>query len=274
MTSGIFQHQYQEERGTVPAETSQFIYEVIRVKKGHPLFLQEHLDRLSQSHRLVYEGELPEREAICQDCFQLIEQEAISNQNIRIEVFYQPEFQVGVFAVASSYPSSEMVKEGVRLITINATREDPHAKVDPRAFRKNILIEMKKRDAFEAALVDQEGKLTEGTRSNLFFVSGDTVYTSPGEKVLLGITRMMVVKACDSLGISVREEGISAKELGKVDAAFMTGTSVDVLPISYLDQDHLDSASHPIVKRIRDTYLSLCKDDMERVSKPCADDSN
>ncbi len=274
MTSGIFQHQYLVKREIVPGEKTPFIYEVIRVKEGHPLFVREHLDRLCQSHQLVYKEKLPEREMICEDCFRLIEQEEIQNQNIRIEVFYQSGFQVGVFAVPSSYPNQEMVKDGVRLITIEAMREDPHAKVDPRAFRKNILIEMKEKNAFEAALVDKEGKLTEGTRSNLFFVCGDAVYTSPGEKVLLGITRMMVVKACQTLGVDLREAGISADALEKVDAAFMTGTSVDVLPISHLDQIHLDSAGHPLVKRIREAYLALCKEDAERVKKPCADDSN
>lgn len=274
MTSGVFQHQYQAERKIIPAENTQFIYEVIRVKGGHPLFLQEHLDRLCQSHELVYADLLPEREAICEDCFQLIEKEEILNQNIRIEVFYQPEFEVGVFAVPSSYPDQQMISKGVRLITIEATRQDPHAKVDPRAFRKSILLEMKRKDAFEAALVDEGGMVTEGTRSNLFFVCDGNVYTSPGEKVLLGITRMMVVQACQSLGIPVREEGISAKALERVDAAFMTGTSVDVLPISDLDHNHLDSASHPLVQQIRKAYLKLCKEDLERVKKSCADGSN
>lgn len=274
MTSGVFQHIYQQKREVKAEAGTQFIYEVIRVKNGKPLFLREHLDRLFKSHELVYGSEMPESETLCEDCYALIEQESILNQNIRIEVFYQPNLQVAVFAVASFYPNAELVKEGVRLITIEAMREDPHAKVDPRAFRKNILIEMERKDAYEAALVDQDGMLTEGTRSNLFFIRNGVVYTSPGEKVLLGITRQMVVTACKSLQIPVVEKGISAKKLSEVDAAFMTGTSVDVLPIAYLDESHLDSANHEMVQQIRDAYLSLCEIDLERVKGSCVDDSN
>ena len=199
------------------------------------------------------------------DCLNLIQQEKIENQNIRIEVFYQPKLQIAVFAVPSSYPSAEIVKSGVRLITVTATRDDPHAKVDPREFRKKIVTKMKKQGAFEAALVDSEGKVTEGTRSNLFFVMGDCVVTPPGEKVLLGITRQMVVKACEILGIRVVETSIEASELHRVKAAFMTGTSVDVLPISHINEFALQSAEDEMVMQIRRGFLDLCEKDLERM---------
>jgi branched-chain amino acid aminotransferase len=275
VNSGIFQHEYQRERLAIPEEGTQFIYEVIRVKSGSPLFLHEHLERLFQSHLLVFGTEMAlSREALSRDCLNLIQRESIENQNIRIEVFYLPDLQLAIFAVPSFYPSSEVVKSGVRLITVTATREDPHAKVDPREFRKKIVAKMEKQGAFEAALVDSEGKLTEGTRSNLFFVMGDRVFTTPGAKVLLGITRQMVVKACETLGILVVEESIEAKELVRVKAAFMTGTSVDVLPISHIDKFALQSAEDAMVMQIRRVYLELCEQDLERMSKSCADDSN
>lgn len=265
MNSGIFQHEYQKTRLETPEEGTQFIYEVIRVKSGKPLFFREHLDRLVQSHLLVFGTELPGVDALGKDCLKLIQQENIENQNIRIEVFYQPDLQLAVFAVPSSYPSAEIVEKGVRLITVMATREDPHAKVDPRAFRKKIVAEMEKQGAFEAALVDSEGNVTEGTRSNLFFVMEDYLVTPPGEKVLLGITRQMVVKTCETLGIRVVETSIEASKLHQVRAAFMTGTSVDVLPISYIDDFALPSAEDEMVTRIRRGFLDLCKKDFERM---------
>jgi branched-chain amino acid aminotransferase len=289
MNSGIFQHEYQPIRKITPKEGTQFIYEVIRVKNGSPLFLREHIKRLIQSHQLVFDSEMGlfdegyqeaskqadgNEKILCADCLNLIQQEKIENQNIRIEVFYQPDLQIAVFAVPSAYPSAEVVKSGVRLITVTATREDPHAKTDPREFRKKILAKMKKQGAFEAALVDSDGKLTEGTRSNLFFVKGDRVFTSPGDQVLLGITRQMVVKACETLGIELVEESIEAKELFRVKAAFMTGTSVDVLPISHINNIALQSAEDQMVMQIRRAYLDLCEKDFERMSESCADDSN
>ncbi|BES65483.1 aminotransferase class IV [Gottschalkiaceae bacterium SANA] len=289
MNSGIFQHEYQQIRKKTPKEGTQFIYEVIRVKNGSPLFLREHIKRLIQSHQLVFSSEMGSSDegcqealkqadgiekTLCADCLNLIQRENIENQNIRIEVFYQPDLQIAVFAVPSAYPSAEVVKSGVRLITVTATREDPHAKTDPREFRKKIVAKMKQQGAFEAALVDSDGKLTEGTRSNLFFVKGDRVFTPPGDKVLLGITRQMVVKACERLGIELVEESIEVKELFRVKAAFMTGTSVDVLPISHINNIALQSAEDPMVMQIRRAYLDLCEKDFERMSESCADDSN
>ncbi len=89
--------------------------------------------------------------------------------------------------------------------------------------------------------------------------------TPPGEKVLLGITRQMVVKACEILGIRVVETSIEASELHRVKAAFMTGTSVDVLPISHINEFALQSAEDEMVMQIRRGFLDLCEKDLERM---------
>jgi len=75
--------------------------------------------------------------------------------------------------------------------------------------------------------------------------------------VLLGITRKYIFDVCQRLNIRIIEESIHVDDLNKVDGAFMSGTSVDVLPISTIDDIKLDSVNNRIIKEIGKGYLDL-----------------
>lgn len=68
-------------------------------------------------------------------------------------------------------------------------RTDPNVKVLRTDYQKAVLAERKKQRAHEVLLVDQTDHVTEGSRSNLFIVKNNILYTSPAKNVLLGIVR-------------------------------------------------------------------------------------
>ena len=96
------------------------------------------------------------------------------------------------------YPRS-FYEKGISLI-IPETRRNLKEAINPRIkslnFLNNILakIEAKKRDAYEAVMLNVYGKLTEGTISNVFFYKDDILCTpSPECGILDGITRGIVI---------------------------------------------------------------------------------
>jgi branched-chain amino acid aminotransferase len=84
---------------------------------------------------------------------------------------------------------------------------------------------------YEVLLADNFDRITEGSRSNVFFVTGKELVTSPGSKVLLGITRQKTIQLAHDLNIPVIESEVNISELKQFDAAFITGTSPKILPI-------------------------------------------
>ena len=104
------------------------------------------------------------------------------------------------------------------------------------------------------AIYDGDGFITEGVRSNLFFVKGNSLCTPPSEKVLLGVTRRHVVQICKESGTEIREERLHRREIAGIEAAFLTGTTVDVMPIGSIEAYALGSASHPVVQGIVEKY--------------------
>ena len=106
-------------------------------------------------------------------------------------------------------------------------------------------------------MVDRQGNVSEGGRSNLFMLKGHIIYTAPGDKVLKGITRQMVFAACRNRGYQVVEKEISLQEMLNMDAIFISGTSPKVLPVSQVDDQRIDSGSNAIIRDIMAGYDAI-----------------
>ena len=234
------------------------IYEVIRIIDGVPLFLEEHLERMRESASLVDYKINKTNSEIKKDIKRLILENQIKNLNVKL-ICTDVEGMGQVFLscfIKSFYPPEEYYKKGVHTTLFHYERQNPNVKVQISAFNMEVAKRLKEKKVFEALLVSKAGYILEGSRSNIFFVKGDKLYTAPKEAVLLGITRKHIFQVCEELGIKIIEENIHVGDLDKLDGAFMTGTSVNVLPISTIDHIYLDSVNNKMVKEINNAYVN------------------
>lgn len=110
------------------------------------------------------------------------------------------------------------------------------------------------------AVFDRDGKMTEGSHSNLFFVKDGVVYTHPAdEHILNGITREIVLKICRDTNIPYREEAISFENTKQMDEAFLTGTSTQIASIKQLDEHVYYDGDRPgpITQKLQELFLEL-----------------
>ena len=98
--------------------------------------------------------------------------------------------------------------------------------------------------------------ITEGSRSNVFFVNGNKFYTAPASKVLVGVTRTKVIECIDELDFTVIEEAVLASQTGMFDAVFLTGTSPKVLPVNSIDSIHFE-VKNIFVEQLMAKYNSM-----------------
>lgn len=232
------------------------IYEVIRVIDGVPLFLEEHLDRMFYSAKITGHELARDEKEIRGDIKNLILKNNLIDLNIKL---LSTEIENGdkvflVYCINSFYPPKEYYATGIRTILFDYERQNPNAKVLFTSFKNEVAKRLKEKDAFEALLVGKSGYIPEGSRSNMFFVEGDKVYTAPESEVLLGITRKHILKVCKELDIKIIEESIHKDHISKIDGAFMSGTSVNVLPISEIDDFKINSMSNKIILKISRSY--------------------
>lgn len=238
--------------------TSPSIYEVIRVIDGIPLYEEEHLDRMRKSAELLGFKIHKSNSDISKDIRKLIEINKTFNLNVKIVIsnIDQKEQTLLLYFVKSSYPSKSQYQHGVHSILFHSHRENPNIKIVNVDLRAKANMMIKEEGAYEALLVNEHGYITEGSRSNLFFVSKDKVYTAPPGEVLLGITRKKILEACKDLKIDIIEEHVHIDQLDEFEGVFMSGTSVGVLPLATIDERSYSSANHKTIKDIGKAYLT------------------
>ncbi|MEX5213823.1 MAG: D-amino-acid transaminase [Nitrospiraceae bacterium] len=111
------------------------------------------------------------------------------------------------------------------------------------------------RGAFEALLV-RNGRITEGTVSNVMLVRQRGLRTaSIGPEILAGVTRHLVLELARKEGLSIREEAVTLNELRAADEVFLTGTTVEVLPVIKVDETVIgDGRPGPISRLLQQRF--------------------
>jgi len=84
----------------------------------------------------------------------------------------------------------------------------------------------------EALLLDQQGRLIEGTQSNVFLVKGEKLFTPSLEYAgVAGVMREYILSQANELGFDVDITSLSINDVEEADAVFLTNSVVGLWPI-------------------------------------------
>jgi branched-chain amino acid aminotransferase len=232
------------------------IYEVIRIMNGIPVFLEDHMERLLSSAASLDSRIQAIIQSITLDIEKLIKINNYPEKNIKLLVFnLEKEIPDYIMCfIKSAYPSQEQYSHGIHCVLVHEERRNPNAKIINNQLREIVNLKLKESNAYEALLVNNKGEITEGSRSNLFFLVEGNIYTAPTQDVLIGITRKYIIKACNNLNLEIIEQPISFSMLDYAEGAFITGTSPKLLPIASIEERELDSANNQTVNNILAEY--------------------
>lgn len=223
------------------------VYEVIRTYHGRPFQLDAHLARLERSARAI---ELPMP-------FQTHEWQGYVAEGIRRGGY--PESKVYIQLTRGVAPRDHLFPVAVRPTAVMTVREMQPLDSTLRAagvgaitvedlrwgrcdiksvnLLPNVMGRQRAKEsgAFEAIFV-RGGEVTEGAVSNVMLVRGRVLITAPeGTRILSGVTRAIVLGLARKEGVSVQERAVGLDELHGADEIFLTGTTVEVLPVVRLD---------------------------------------
>lgn len=113
--------------------------------------------------------------------------------------------------------------------------------------------------ADEALLATPDGRVWEGSRTNLFLVR-DGVLVTPGldGPIVPGVMRALVLELADGAGIATREAAPTLSELDGADEAFLTNAVRGIVPVGRTPGGALN-APGPVTTRLRtllDAFLA------------------
>jgi len=122
-----------------------------------------------------------------------------------------------------------------------------------RAFEK-----AKKAGFDEALILNNRGDICEATRSNIFFVKGNLLFTpSVGCGCLPGITRKAIFNFAKRKKMKVRINRCSLQDLLTADEAFLTNSLIGVMPLAAISGKRL--AKGAITKYFMNQYAGLLR---------------
>lgn len=225
------------------------VYEALRIIEKKVVHLPEHLQRLKESAREIRLEHSFSDQMIASSIGKLIETDCITEATMRILIVGGPE--PVLFITASpilSYPPS-MYRDGVFCTVYEGERFMPECKTSNLLLNYIALEDSKRRGGFEALLLDRNGCIREGTRSNFYGFRDQILYTAPLDVVLDGITRQSVLKAAAEIGIKVAEKALRYSELKECDEVFISSTSMSAMPVRQVE-DIVFSSDHQRTLRL------------------------
>lgn len=210
------------------------VFDTLLQERGCRYFEEEHIDRLKRgSASLGLPWPPPWSPAEALDEYS----DAIDGVDCIVRLTYSRGVPGrGPALVVSGRALSEIPAEGV-LVTI-----EPGAKlaghwleaVKATSRLRNVLARdaAVKEGAFEALLCTEEGDITEGTISNVFFaLDGQLVTPTLDRGVLAGITRDRLMQASLADGQPCSERRVEVADLERADEIFLTNSTSRLIPV-------------------------------------------
>lgn len=238
------------------------VFDYTRSYDGKPFKLHEHILRLERSAQAIHLA-LPwstqELEALVQATF---ERNGFADAGIRIVVtggpsddFITPHNQPSLLVMITPIKSSAIQQqaEGVKVTTVEIDRILPTVKSINYMGAVMAVEAAKRQGAVEAIYRTRDGRLTEGTRANLFALRGKQLIT-PKDEVLAGITRAVVMEIAED-DFEVVEGELYYADLQRYDELFITSSTKEILPVVQVDDQMIaDGKPGPYTRKLIELF--------------------
>jgi branched-chain amino acid aminotransferase len=256
------------------------LFETMRAYRGKVFALEEHLDRLARSARVLglpvpaYDwratiAELLRRNALHRrDAWVRVTlTRGAADPDILPPVPPRPTAIVMVKPVDPKLAAKQ--RRGVAVALLPYSRHGfipEHKSLNylPAVVGKVLAA---RHGAHEGLFVRNEHFLTEGTTSSLFVVQGKSLWTTPIGGILPGVTRRRVLELAERAQFRTLERELTTTDLLEADEAFLTSSVAEIVPIIEVDQTRIgDGTPGPLTRKLQRLYRAEVERDRKKNS--------
>ncbi len=257
-----------EDRGLQFADS---VYEVIAVLNNNLIDLDFHLKRLKYSLRELEIKFTINKKNLNKIFLNLIKKNKTRNGIIYLQItrgiqFREHKYQKNLIPTLIVYtrnksfnlPGKKFV--GVKTITYQdlrwKRRDIKTVNLLPNIIAANMA---KKKNAYEAILI-QNGKVTEGTSSNIWIIKRNNLITHPANSdILKGVTRTSLLKIIKKTKLKLIEKQFTHKQLINADEVFLTSSGSFITPILKIDNKKINNGKiGNITLKLAEMYTEAC----------------
>ncbi len=253
------------------------VYEATRTFEKKPFRLERHLDRLFLSADKISLIPTYSKEQINSEVLKTIESSPHQNITIRIVLTRGTNSDLGLDTELSG-PNNLVIftKEikpnpiwwltsGVWMIFYQKVIEASGSLPKTGNYQENILAnrEAHQRGAYDAFLINTNGKITEGTTSNAWLIKDKILYTPPLiDGVLDGLTRKTLIEMSSQnrLPLPLVERSLKKEDFLEADECFITSTTRNIVPVTKIENLALSGGTPgPQTLELLKLYLDFVK---------------
>lgn len=258
------------------------VWEAFRVHKGCLIFIDQHLDRLWQSAKVVGIAIPFSKEELIDQIRQTlainemqdhIHVRVMLTRGIKATPSQDPRLTISgpnlVIIAEHKQAADESKNQGISLFTSTIRRGSPDY-LDPRLnchsklHEVQALIQAIEAGADEALMLDIHGFVSTCNATNFFMVKNGEVWTSTGQYCMNGITRGNIIRVCEQNEITCHQKNFSLFDVYGADEAFVTGTFGGLTPVIKIDGKPIGKqGAGPLTKQLRKGYESLIEKEIQ-----------
>jgi branched-chain amino acid aminotransferase group I len=254
------------------------IYETLRVYDGRPFALDRHLERLAHSARGIRLS-IPDAAVLRSAVTELLAAARLPSAVLRITITRGRLARRLDLSSAGSPsvlvttdpldPAGDREREnGIRVIYSGFLRhsDSPLAGVKSTNYQVSLFARNEAREAGAAEVLvpNESGDIVEAAAANVFLVEGRSIVTPPlGTGILGGITREVVIDLAGEHGYDVQEETLPRARIEAADEVFLTGTTIEVAPVTRIGERSIrDGRPGPVSRAMREAYRAAVAADI------------
>ncbi|MDA3905009.1 MAG: aminotransferase class IV [Bacteroidales bacterium] len=238
------------------------VYESVRLINGIPLFWEGHWIRLRNSLKEINSKIKLDKILLEQSIFRLIKQNALKNTNIQIEIF---EENILVYRIHPEYPTTINYEQGVAVNYIESVRINPTRKILRPTWKKKMERKINEAGVYESLLVNPQGLITEGSHTNVFFIRENKLFSAEESLILPGITRLKILKIAEIENIKLEYAQLKRENVSTFDAAFLSATSLNLLPIVKINNQSFD-VNNPILRILMNAFNKHLEQEIKKAA--------
>lgn len=242
------------------------VYESLRVSNGTVYFIDDHIERLIESAKIIGLSHSFDKEFIKKSITELIHDYKTETFNLKILLIggsTKEKVLLNIFCLNPFFPDKKLYRDGADFVTYNYERAFPHAKTLNMLQSYLAYKKAKKSGSYDALLINNEGFIIEGTRTNFFCIKEKTIFTPFEKDILFGVMRKAVLKVASENSYQVVESNIKLSDIKSYGGAFVTSTSSKIMPIKSIDGTNLNiSDSLKELMKLLNDFLENCQGKM------------
>lgn len=225
------------------------LFETMRSYQKRIVYFDQHMRRIMESSRLI--GITPS--------YSIGKIKAIINETVKLNgscdnyvrlTLWKSDGQTGTLVIAREYapypPKKYLI--GFRAC-VSSFRQDENSfftgiKATCRLMLELVYARAKENRFDEAIILNNRGYIAEASRSNVFFVKDNELFTpSLACGCLKGITRKVIFDLAKKYNIALNEGKFTLNDLYNSDEAFLTNSLMGIMPLVSLGKTSINRAT-------------------------------